>query len=513
MIMIDPMENGGAASTAERDLRNTKISALVIDETANKDVLFRLASGSAAVHADGAPRNRSLSYLNSLLLFNFTDDAGSTENLTYTIEGTSKSHTWHPTHWNKLDVYVQQNSEVTSNLLLGPFGHKFNDYLDYWSWGNFVDNWHGTTFKEYATLWPYASSSSTNGGHYLGLPVFPVDYGKNASFWLLDGRSNRYFRVMQGANIIEGTVYSTRPTLIGGGLLREGTGGETRERVNESMSGYSAGASGSHTLYVDAVVRYDQLIYNTDILLKSPSSGTAQSRIQPPYTWRQKTTSYNVFDRTFEPTMAIKGGTIYVDARQDLTIQGATLDNMWINPDSIVVAQGGSLTIQQSAYTNVLTNIYVNGGSLVIEAGARIKGNIYVYNGGTVEIQGDFRLDSTHDDGDDSTLTSDEAKNGILIYGSEMAGRASGISALGTLILPALNAGTIKITGSANRVHMLGTIDATTLCDSNHQAFPDTTLRTIRENLLDDGCNPVTGICEHYGPIRGDWAMGEYVHE
>jgi uncharacterized membrane protein YgcG len=406
-IMIDPLEDGVYFSDAEGGINNTKISSLAIDNTAGKDVRFRLASGSAAL-GQGATVDRSKAYLNSLLMFNFTDNAGSTETLSYKVDGKAQSYIWHPEKWTGLDLYVQAGSQVKSNLILAPFGHKYESYLDYWSWGNFVDNWHGTTYKEYLNLWPYALSPSTNGGKYLGLPIFPVDYGRDARFWILDGRSDRYFRVMQGVNIIEGSVYSNRPTIIGGGLLRDGEGGMTKEKVNHAMPGYSLAASTIHSLYVDATVRYSQLIYNTDIILKAPNgTGTAQSTIYRPYTWNDKTVVYHNFDKDFNPTMTIKGGTIYVGERQSLTIQGTVtappsgsatarspLDNMWISPDKIVVAAGGTLTINKSETTNVLTDIHVDGGTLVIQAGAKIRGKIYTYNGGVVDAKGDYQLDS-----------------------------------------------------------------------------------------------------------------------
>jgi uncharacterized membrane protein YgcG len=433
-IMIDPLEDGGTANDGDDDNNNAKISSLAIDNTADKNVLFRLASGSAAVGV-GATKNRSDTYRNSLLLFNFTDNKDNTDILSYEVDGRAQSYTWHPDNWNSLDVYVQSGSQVTSNILLGPFGHKFDSYLDYRSFGNFVDHWHGTTYKEYVNAWPYVSAS-TNNGAYLGMPVFALDYGKNAHFWILDGNPDLYFRVMQGVNIIEGSIYSNRETKIGGALLRDGTAGKTKEKVNEAAAGYSLDTSRLYTLYVDATSRYDQLIYNTDIILKAPSgTGTAKSTISRPYTYRDRPALGIAYlghveaDENYDPTMTIKGGTIYVGERQSLTIEGSILDNMWISPDKIVVAEGGTLTLAATSYPNVFTDIFVDGGTLVIESGAKMKGNIHVYNDGTVDIKGPFWLSTLGPTGPD------DPPQGLFIYG-EGAIDDEIITASGHLLIP-----------------------------------------------------------------------------
>jgi hypothetical protein len=520
-IMIDPLENGGDAS--ERTNRdNTKISTLAIDSTAGKDVLFRLASDSAAVGL-GATRNRSALYLNSLLMFNFTDNANSTDNLAYTVNGVAKTHTWHPNNWNKLDIYVQQNSKVTSNIILGPFGHKYDNFLDYWSWGNFVDHWHGNDTNEYRTLWPYVSSPSTSGK---GLPVFPVDYGKNAGFWILDGNASRYFRILQGANIIDGTIYSTRPAIIGGGLIRsKGRNNQTTDSINNSRRGFAHYSIEYATEYVEATTRYSQLICNTDIILKAPSSGTAQSLIRRPDTWQDRTDTVPAHDKNFNPAMTIKGGTICVGERQSLAIQGAVLDNMWISPDKIVVGGGGALTIESSAFTNVLADIYVDGGTLTISAGAKIKGDIYVYNGGTVKAEGSFQLDApdalatghqpgeggaiTGEGGNEDTLAAEHKPGGLLIYGAGTIGATfkdkdgnivAEITDVGLLEAPAAFA---AITGNSGKVHLIGGDWA----DLVKGTKPFSTAGAI----LCDDYDPTTGRCPHYNGIPSDHSASHWI--
>ncbi|MDR1014012.1 MAG: hypothetical protein LBL86_03425, partial [Coriobacteriales bacterium] len=508
-IMIDPLEGGASLSESATASKNTKLAALAIDNTAGKDVLFRLASDSEAT-GGGTYRMRSEKCLNSLIMLDFTDNANRSESFDYQLDGQQRSHTWHPDNWKTLDLYVQSGAKVTSNLVFGPFGHKYDDYLDYWSWGNFVDNWNGTTEREYVSLWPYTSSPSSNGGNYRGLPIFPVTFGRDASFWILDRRADRSFRLMQGVDVIEGTVYSTRPTVIGGGILRSNTSGKTTDGINSDRSGYSHGSSSSHNLYADATVRYDQLIYDTDIVLKAPASGTARSVVRRPDTWEDKTVSYHSFDQGFNPTMTIKGGTVFVGAGQALTVQGATRDNMWISPERIVVETGGSLTIQPSAHTNVLTDVYVDGGVLEIEAGAKLKGNIYAYNGGEVRIGGGFTLDSPHDDLDASVLTADEAKDGIHIYGKGLVDVADGILSPGVLVLPkAFDAGALVIGGSANRVHLHGVHDGSLVHAPDGSSFGQAMRERVQSEVLCRGSDPKTGICTHYGLI-GAWQAGKY---
>ncbi|MDR1185226.1 MAG: hypothetical protein LBK67_10605, partial [Coriobacteriales bacterium] len=421
-ITIDPLEgdadaNTGSGNAGASGANNTKLVALSIDNTVGKSVLFRLASGNSATSStllngtSGVFSNRSQARWASLLMFNFTDNAadntGTTPPLNYTIDGKPKTYPypWHPNKWTKLDIFVQPNSDVTSNLIIGPFEHKYEKALDRISYGNFVDNWHGTTSNEFKSQWPYIVATARNNAR--GLPIFPVDYGENASFWILDKRPDRYFRIMQGASIIgkagtvSSTIYSTRPTIIGGALIRSSTGRTTDSLNREEMDGYANLDPLGYAMYVEATTRYELLIYNTDIILKAPSSGTAASVIRRPDTWRDRINLPSTADKlareketSYESAVTIKGGTIYVGANQSLTIQGTVrgaisggdprlkdLDNMWISPDRIVVAQGGELILEPSETFNVLTDIYVDGGTLTIYRGARIKGNIYAYNG------------------------------------------------------------------------------------------------------------------------------------
>jgi hypothetical protein len=520
-ITIDPLEQDGHDGSA-RDPNetkdeddNTRVVAMAIDNTAGKDVLFRLASGASATQPGLLNRrqgedfyNRSRARWASLLMFNFTDNAKKTETVNYTVNGERRAYTWHPNEWNKLDIFVQPNSEVVSNLVIGPFGHKYNITMDYRSNGNFVDNWHGTRVGEFKDLWGYTSDDD----HFeqKGLPIFPVDYGKNANFWILDGNENRYFRIMQGVNIMEGTIYSTRPTIIGGALIRTQTGtGRTTDNLNRELNGFADLDPMDHATYVEATTRYTLFIYNTDIVLKAPNAGTAASKIRRPDTWqdRKNLSKVTAKEKSYEPAVIIKGGTIYIGSGQSLTIEGSTTNNMWVEPTQIVVAKGGSLIIEKSETTNVVTNIYVDGGKLTINYGAKIKGSIYAYNGADVNALGSFWLASP------KGTVAEREQDGLFIYGEDTIGIKIGrvtIHSAASITVPqslvAIN-GSLPNNSSSSRVHLVGgnwasLVKGTTLKPSSAIWF------------LCEGYDTKTGQCPHIsGHTGGGWAIGMYTRE
>jgi hypothetical protein len=574
-ITIDPLEKDGYEGSADEshtkpsDANNTRFVGLAIHNTAEKEVLFRLASGTAArgtadntliktyVDSKYATKHDTVSNglfashwssprYASIITLDFTDNMGSSDTARYTIDGIEKTYPWHPDKWDKMDLFVQSSGPVSANLVFGPFGHKDGITMDYHGNGNFQDSYHGAD-GELAREWPGLSTANQKNK---GLPIFPVDFGVDAHFWFLDSPTyqvtkdsttvtySSYVWFMQGVNILGGTdpeerssIYSTRAVVIGGALIRSSTS-HTTDGLNRALDGFADQSVTTAANYVEATTRYSQLIYNTDIILMPPSGDrTAYSLIRRPNTWKDRTNLPSstgtdaqkkayAKDTGFNPTVTIVGGTIYVGERQYLSIQGSQNragdyqngNNLWVSPDKIVVAKGGTLHIQESYFTNIFTDIYVDGGTLIIDEGAKIKGNIYAYNGGKVNIQGSFKLLSPHDDGNDNVLTEAEAKDGILIYGDQLVGRVDGITAPGILILPAVGPNDIKITGSSNKVHILGTVDGTTVKNPNLQAFTDEVLGLIKEKLLCMGRNPTTGTCTHFGFLSGEWIGGVFMH-
>jgi hypothetical protein len=511
---------------------------------------------------------RSDSRYASLITLDFTDNAKTeddarTENASYTIgDRPMTPYIWHPNKWNSMDLFVQSGGEVDTNLILGPFAHKHDQRFDYKGEGSFRDSYNGQADGtkdgtkdaiNFGTEWPYAT-----GHGNAGLPFFSVDFGKKAGFWILDGggsAGDKYFRIMQGVNILGGAdsqgpnpeeksiIYSTRKTIIGGALIRgkktsttDTTKYFTTDSVNCDRDGFAVQDVSKYANYVEATTRFSQLIYNTDIILMAPSSGkTAASEIRRPQTWRDRrnmpadtaslTDAYTI-DTRYEPTMTIAGGTIYVGERQSLTIQGTVegkesgtvsaivpLDNMWISPDKIVVAEGGKLTIESSKTTNVITDIYVEGegSTLIINAGAKIKGNIYAYNGGTVDVRGGFELKATS-----STEYAPQA-GGVFIYGDDAvkAAQAAGgalakITGIGHIVVngsfPSITDGNDALTGQVYLVGGewgdLGSGATLTL------TAPGSTL------FFSDNYNKETGRSEDFGGgsvgVNAGWIAGPY---
>jgi hypothetical protein len=284
---------------------------------------------------------------------------------------------------------MRSDASLNTNILFGPFGHKYDTFMDYWGYGNMVDNWHGTSLGALKAEWPYITDTSHFDDY--GLPIFAIDFG-NTHIWALDGdRTSRYLRILQGVNLIRGSVYSTRPTIIGGGLIKKDADGKTTDNVNSGVNRFNDGNNTSYVIYTNATSRFSQVIEDTDIILTALSTGTVESTIRRPDTWRDRTyspTTIPAHDKTYEPTMLITGGSIYVGERQKLNIQGSTLDNMMISPSDITVASGGALNLAASNFANVNTDIFVSG-SMTMQPGAKAKGNIIVNEGGAVTIGGD----------------------------------------------------------------------------------------------------------------------------
>jgi hypothetical protein len=522
-LLINPLERGDhVTDNGYADLygstvnTNTKLSSLAIDTSNSQTGAIQLRLASMSGSTEGR--------LNALLMLTFTDykkGADGKPIATVATAGNGSPYTWYPNNWGSLDVYLQSSAGLDTNVLIGPFGHKYSEYMDtYWSWGNYMDDVHGTTKGEFKSQWPYVSNT-THFDDY-GIPMFPADYD-SAGFWVLDGKANRYFRILQGVNIFDGSIYSTRSTIIGGGLIKNHILGRTTDNVNSGVDGFGEQTDNDYAaVYIEGTLRYGQIIADTDIILEAPSSGAAKSVIRRPNTWRDRVydpSDIPAHDKTYDPTMTIKGGTIYVGNYQELTIEGTVkgaksgtdttvvpLDNMWISPDSIVVAPHAVLTIKASETTNVLTDIYVDGGTLIIEPGAKIRGNIYCYNEGEVVVSSSFRLDSPHDDGQAGTLTPEEELDGIHIYGEDLVGIIPSITAPGKLVVSKANAEATVISGSSNKVHLLGPFTELVKPTATSDAIA---LSNIKGLLCNDH-DPTDGHCQHFGTKPGGWLTGTY---
>jgi hypothetical protein len=588
-LLVNPIESGPVA-TADRDKPtgavNTKITSLAIDiESSKTDQPIRLRLSDDPTNTNGSTTSV---FNNALLSLTFDDKAS---DLTTTQVANGTSYSWHPLKWKSLDVYTpgppddlwSTASLIDTNLIIGPFAHANGSTaangserteLDYASQGNYVDSMHGQQPGEALQQWPFLKTSfpSKPYNNSRGLPYFPVNYGPNANFFILDGvagiipdlanedighRYSKDFRILQGVNIFDGTIYSTRSTILGGGLIRaanETT--RTTDNVNSDVLGFvgtpklfSPERNDQTISYVNMTTRYSQLIKDTDIILATPGTdafysmlGTNTSLIRRPSTWRDRLFSTDTIpnaDKAFEPTMIIDGGYIYVGEAQQLTIEGTVsgaksatdatvvpLDNMRIAPNGITVDKGGALILAKSATTNVMTNITLNpgakmvleggarlrgnifvaGGTLSIKAGAVLTGNIYCYNGGLLQLTEPFTLNSLYDKNHD----------GIFIYGGSAVGKGSITSSgkLQTTNPPP------KITGITNPVHLVGAGWSTLVTEP---AVPSnsTTKKKLFDSILCAGYDKNTGQCPGHGSDRwpgdggnwesnGNWLIGMY---
>jgi hypothetical protein len=391
-----------------------------------------------------------------------------------------------------------------------------------------------------------------------------------------------------GGGASTGTICSTRGLTIGGMERRTSNWTCADDGVNINYDGWID--DDDPRGWVNALfgqARYGTLIYNTDIVLATPDGVSTprtssfnralnyldQQEVDYPtyndeaYKFWRKNYSY------YYPKTKIVGGRVYVGAGQTLTVQGGTQlynrkegvnytvntkekdgvtypagspvrddliptgeYNMLVAPDSVTVAAGATMIIEASENVNVDTDIYVNGGTLVIMQGAKIRGTVWCVNGGVVDIRGAFQMDGRGDAG-----TDDAARGGIVIFSNDVAARAnailgrseddpSGIVTGGTLLLPACfhpkNASeqsklaNFQITGSAgglNRspehgsVHLLGSItDIVRIAESGTTVAPvQSDYANIKSRIL---CQPPTGKtsadgrCEHY-PTERAWSI------
>ncbi|MDR3308176.1 MAG: hypothetical protein LBS58_04690, partial [Coriobacteriales bacterium] len=172
----------------------------------------------------------------------------------------------------------------------------------------------------------------------------------------------------------------------------------------------------------------------------------------------------------------------------------------------------GTLNIlgNQNDHFNVETDIYVkNGGTLTIQAGAMIKGNIYCYGGGTVKVLGNFTLQG-------HTITTGEGTfpGGIFIYGEKSVALDAPDMLLGAGNFEAT--ANITISGSDGVDDFKVTGSGTTRGPAVH-FFSATLFKDAKYALY--ACSdhdPVTNQCRHSGnsistaTAGGSWTFGDY---
>ena len=405
-----------------------------------------------------------------------------------------------------------------------------------------------------------------------------------------------------GTDAKHSTIYSTRGMDIGG-MHNRTKAWYTYEGINvdSSLDAFVENTEPDmwSSAYFDQLL-WGTVIYNTDIILTTPggTSTPRNSTFKRALNFRdvihRASTSdsanylfWRQFWSSYHPQTKIIGGHVYVGAGQSLYIEGGTqnyfspsgkyvaagangstlvagnytgttdltkinpgvhhssdiatgLYNMECAPEDITVVTGGKLTLQASENFNVTTTIYLDGGTLEIQPGAKVVGdiyvynggkllfpakssvsipdavvlgNIYAYNGGTVDIRGNVTLQSPHDDNNSNVMSLDEARDGIHIYGDQVVGSVLGVTSAGRLMLPTVGPGLMAISGSANRVHLLGEMNALVVNQSGSPITGASDIAAIRQKLLCNDFDAGTGACKHLGHLGGGWIAGEYSRE
>jgi hypothetical protein len=291
------------------------------------------------------------------------------------------------------------------------------------------------------------------------MTYIPQYFGNNFRMFFLDDvkgdlnladNSDNNVLIIQGVNILgtadkHSVVYSRRGLELGGGLEKStseyaDSKGATTRNVNSNIDGMSFGTAVIHyPNYFGITTRYSQIIYNTDIVLRTPNGAATprSSRIYDaslPYDGEYYN-SHDISDETnklFNPTVKIIGGNIFVGKGQTLRIDGGrfnynptiingiplknpdnstkyiTTRTMTVSPSSLTVEQGGVVNIGKpvaknftdptkdawaaSPYANVTTDMFVNG-KVNLTTGAWAGGNVVVGNNAEMTIADTARYD------------------------------------------------------------------------------------------------------------------------
>jgi hypothetical protein len=431
---LNPMQEGSGSvrsgnSDRATDNNNTRIITLSMGDFTGMDLQIRLGGYNQGDLKNGTK------YYNSLLMFDFTDNANSTLGNSYVeyyhnncfANGVSRE--WHPQKWKSMTIYTQQTSNpvvkggVNTRLVFGPFGHKYYSYMDYWNWGRYKGNpWYGQAPGDFYKAFPGNNSGSAYEKQRVGMAYLPEYYGNDFRLFFLDD-TNKNVLILQGANILgtdekHSVVYSRRGVEIGGALVKvSSTDGPTTRDVNCDMRGMDYENAPNYGHYLGITTRYSQILYNTDIVLRTPS-GAQTPRMSTIFgadlptagIYNNNNNFSDEENKKYTPTVQIIGGYIYVGDGQTLNITGGQINpkyneenvrerTLTVSPTSITVAEGGRLVLQpmeSNSDFNVDTNIFVSG-EMEMERRTYAKGALIVKDGGVVTTGGELNDPSLYD--------------------------------------------------------------------------------------------------------------------
>jgi hypothetical protein len=473
--LINPLQTGGKSTTSDHKddataAENSRIIMLAMGDfhhAENGDVSIRLGGISGGAGKNNAYPYNDPAYYNSLIGLDVVDNAGVTvaaiddprvtpgPGVTYDpnakyidyYEGgipNGIDRWWHPQKWNSMTIYTQKtddnvaNGGVNTRLVFGPFAHKtmysdslYSSMIDYWNFGQHVANpWYGQHQNDMNLAFPGNDDNSSKSKVRRGMAYIPQYYGNNFRMFFLDDvkgnlnlpdNSDNNVLIIQGVNILgtedqHSVVYSRRGLELGGGLVMTETQadshGATERHVNSNIDGMNYGTASKHANYFAITTRYSQIIYNTDIVLRTPNGASTprSSHIYDaslPYdgVYNEDDKISDKTNKWFNPTIRIIGGYMFVGAGQTLQIDGGRnntnptwgdkTQTMIVSPSSLTVENGGVVNIgkpvyraykkttdayTESPYANVTTDMYV-GGKVNLTTGAYASGSAVVGNG------------------------------------------------------------------------------------------------------------------------------------
>jgi hypothetical protein len=386
---LNPLQAGGYATTDGNSSystseNNTRLISLSMGDFNHKDLEIRLGGYNTGSGENELKNGSDYDYYNSLLMFDFTDNAG------YTLQnpfieyygnntfngGVAESggssdergplNLWHPQQWGSMTIYTQNtpkdsypegndttvNDGVNKRLVFGPYAHKYDTHIDYWNWGRYKGNpWYGQTAGDMNRAFPDNNKTSSNAESRWGMAYMPEYYGGDFHMYFLDQNSGQNVLILQGVNILgteyePSSVYSRRGVEIGGGLIKSDSSysyyysdglGQTNRHVNSTVDGMSYGSSSEgYPNYFGITTRYSQIFYNTDIVLQkssaqyaypAPVSTIFDATLPDDGNYEYSNDFSDTENKKYSPTVRIIGGDIYVGEDHRLNIDGGRVND------------------------------------------------------------------------------------------------------------------------------------------------------------------------------------------
>ncbi|MDR1088184.1 MAG: polymer-forming cytoskeletal protein [Coriobacteriales bacterium] len=292
----------------------------------------------------------------------------------------------------RIDGGFPYNVEGHKGVLLTETGY-FAGKLVYYT----LDHPYDEHFTE--SDWPDITLAAYYSGDAEPVPQRLL-YNNGLSLYLTD-TSQKKFEMNTGYTIGSGTLYTKRNTNIG------------------TIFDDTTFANNASTL-IPFSKKEDLIFTSYDFIFADPGEGQTRrhSRIAGPGHWTN--------DSTAASRVRLQSGSILVQNNHELAIAWGAVLNAQENK-GIVVETGGSLIIEAGA--DITGNIYVNrGATLTIAGNCTIKGNIYC--AGTLNLNSNFTLNALDDNPDNIELgmTTDSPYGnaaGIFIYNDTSIGVGS----------------------------------------------------------------------------------------